>query len=276
MGILYQYTDDEIEFHHTLDEHPDPADYTMHTHERLELYLFLSGKGIFHVEGNTYELKSGDLLLFGQGESHYIELDPAYPYERVALHFNKTLVPAEFRETLLCPFLGHEAGCNNLYRRADFADSATTLYLQKMMKPHDMPRMQIVSLLLPLMAEVREVFLHRADHPLPVEETAVMRALRYINAHLYEPLHLEDISRHAYISKPQLCRAFKAETGSTVGGYITAKRLLRAKEMLDAGEAASVTAAVCGFGEYTTFYRAFSRRYGYAPTKSDVATSKGT
>lgn len=276
MGVLYQYTDDEIVFHHTLDEHPNPADYTMHTHERLELYLFLSGKGVFHVEGNTYELKSGDLLLFGQGESHYIELDPTHPYERVVLHFNKSIVPAEFREALLCPFADRVMGQNNLYRRTDFADSSTTLYLQKMMQPHNMPRMQMVALLLPLLTELREAFVRRKDRALSVEETAVMRALRYINTHLYEPLRLEDISRRAYISKPQLCRAFKAETGSTVGGYITAKRLIRAKELLDAGEAASVTAAACGFGEYTTFYRAFFRRYGYAPTKSDTATPKGT
>ncbi len=276
MGVLYQYTDDEIVFHHTLDEHPNPADYTMHTHERLELYLFLSGKGVFHVEGNTYELKSGDLLLFGQGESHYIELDPTHPYERVALHFNKSIVPAEFREALLCPFADRVMGQNNLYRRTDFADSSTTLYLQKMMQPHNMPRMQMVALLLPLLTELREACVRRKDRALSVEETAVMRALRYINTHLYEPLRLEDISRRAYISKPQLCRAFKAETGSTVGGYITAKRLIRAKELLDAGEAASVTAAACGFGEYTTFYRAFFRRYGYAPTKSDTATPKGT
>jgi AraC-like DNA-binding protein len=276
MGILYRYNDEDIVFHHTLDEHPDPSEYTMHAHDRLELFFFLSGKGVFHVEGNTYELKSGDLLLFEQGESHYIELDPLQPYERVAIHFSKSAIPTAFHADLLFPFSQRTAGQGNLYRRSDFADSSVSLYLQKLIEPHDNPRMQITALLLPILMELQKAFAQRVHKQATAEETAVMRALRYINAHLYEPLHLEEISRHAFISKPQLCRMFKAETGSTVGGYITAKRLLRAKEMLDAGEAATVTAAACGFGEYTTFYRAFSRRYGYAPTKSGVSATKGS
>ena len=101
MNVLQEYRDAEIYFHHSLDRYPNPADYTMHTHDQMELCCVLSGKGVFHVEGNTYPLEKGDILLFGRGETHYIELDPSEPYERVVLHFRESVLYGVDRDGLL-------------------------------------------------------------------------------------------------------------------------------------------------------------------------------
>lgn len=266
MSILQEYRDEEIYFHHSLDRHPDPADYTMHTHDQMELCCFLSGQGIFHVEGNTYPLEEGDILLFGRGEAHYIELDPSVPYERTVLHFNESVLQGVDRDGLLLAlFLDRAAGQQNCYHIRDLDQAAVSLLLQKMRSPSPVLRIQVLSLLAPLLLELLPTF-HRGISSVPATDPAMSRIIGYINLHLSHHLTLEDICRDNYISKPQLCRLFKKATGSTVSAYITAKRLLRAQEYLSQGMSAGDVAAACGFSEYTTFYRAYRKRYGCAPS----------
>jgi len=71
---------------HSLPERPDPNNFRLHTHSRAEIYYFIRGGGIFHIEGSAYSLETGDLLVMQPAESHYIELDCTQPYrDRVSL-----------------------------------------------------------------------------------------------------------------------------------------------------------------------------------------------
>ena len=54
------------------DEQPRTSDYHMHTHDEVEIYMLLSGHGIFHIEGTSYPLSPGDVLVMRPAESHYI------------------------------------------------------------------------------------------------------------------------------------------------------------------------------------------------------------
>ncbi len=82
--------------------------------------------------------------------------------------------------------------------------------------------------------------------------------------------HLEEDSP----SCPGLCvqlkplpydACFKEETGFTIGSYITEKRLARARELLALGVNATTACYQCGFQNYSTFLRAYKRRYGQLP-----------
>lgn len=56
-----------------------------------------------------------------------------------------------------------------------------------------------------------------------------------------------------------MMRRFKAETGYTIHGYLTEKRLLLARERIRAGEALGQVSEACGFQDYSTFSRAYKR-----------------
>lgn len=87
MSNYLSYTDNLIYAHFTRDEHPGKEDFSLHTHDRCELYCFLDGKGEFKVEGTSYSLRSGDILIMRPGEAHYIDIDLSAPYTRMAIHF---------------------------------------------------------------------------------------------------------------------------------------------------------------------------------------------
>jgi mannose-6-phosphate isomerase-like protein (cupin superfamily) len=63
MRAFYEYKDEDFELSHSYSRVPDQSRFVLHTHEKAELYYFVSGAGVFHIEGSDYPLQSGDLLL---------------------------------------------------------------------------------------------------------------------------------------------------------------------------------------------------------------------
>ena len=62
-----------------------------------------------------------------------------------------------------------------------------------------------------------------------------------------------------------MMRRFKAETGYTIHGYLNEKRLLLAREKIGAGEPLIRVSEDCGFQDYSTFSRAYKKRFGASP-----------
>ena len=83
---------------------------------------------------------------------------------------------------------------------------------------------------------------------------------------------LESICEKFYISKSQLNRRFKRVIGSTVWEYVTTKRLILAKELLQNGETPMTVYSKCGFNDYTSFFRAYKSRFFVSP-KNDCSKS---
>ncbi|KDF00983.1 AraC family transcriptional regulator [Mycolicibacterium aromaticivorans JS19b1 = JCM 16368] len=51
--------------------------------------------------------------------------------------------------------------------------------------------------------------------------------------HLDEPLSIEQLARHAQMSARTFCRRFRDETGQSPGGWVRARRVERARELLE-------------------------------------------
>lgn len=62
------------------------------------------------------------------------------------------------------------------------------------------------------------------------------RLLYYVNQKLFTGLTLEKLSREFYISQSQINRIFRKYTGTTVGQYIGAKRILTAPIKIECKE----------------------------------------
>ena len=104
MEHLYFYRDEDLFCHHTVDACPDPKNFPIHAHEFMEALCFLSGRGEYLVEGSTYSLHPGDILVMRPAEAHKLMITPEEPYERIAVHFSRRIV-SPFGEELLRPFL---------------------------------------------------------------------------------------------------------------------------------------------------------------------------
>ena len=93
-----------------------------------------------------------------------------------------------------------------------------------------------------------------------------MALLQYLNAHLTEGLSIDELAERFYISKYHMMRRFRDETGYTIHGYLTEKRLLLAQQLLEQGVPSGEAALRCGYQEYSTFSRAYKKQFGRAPS----------
>ena len=268
MQGIYQYNDEDFNISHTLTPVPNPDDFKLHTHAVAELFYFCNGNGVFHVEGSDYILEPGDLLVLQPAEAHYIELDTSRPYERKVLHLNPDVLHyIDPDGILLQPLLNRKPGKQNLYKSYQFRGSSCEHYFDTMLIRGRQRTTHIFSGVIPLLHELLLIRENTIEVPEESDtDTPVYRIIRYLNINLDKTITLDDICHRFYISKSQLCRIFRASTGTTVRQYLTIKRLLKARQLIDTGEHATHIYLRCGFNDYSSFYRAYRKHFGFAPS----------
>lgn len=100
----------------------------------------------------------------------------------------------------------------------------------------------------------------------PSEEQDLYRQLTaYIEEHLDEDLSLERLADQFYLSKYHIAHVFKDRIGISIHQYITKKRLALCKEAILGNANISEIYQTYGFGDYSSFFRAFKKEYGISP-----------
>ena len=253
---------------------PRPNTVEVHHHDFYEVYYLLSGEVEYWVDGRIIRMQPGDLLLINPLELHRPMLEESSRnYERIVLWINKEYLETLFRDRmdlsrcfdtglpththLIRPDVSERSALTarmgemvREYYSAEFGSelSAYGLFLQFMVQ-------------LNRMAQKGEVQQEETQQLSPL----VRNVLGYIGENLSEPMTLDDLAARFFISKYHLSHAFSREVGVSVYRYILLRRLMMARQLLTAGEAAGQVCRSCGFSDYTSFYRAFKSEYGISP-----------
>lgn len=265
MAHIFSYRDAELYSHHSLDPVPDPDAYPMHVHEMMEIYYFISGKGTYMVEGVAYPLEPGDIMILRSAETHRLNISPELPYERIAIHFSPAVLEGiDPSMGLLRPFLERPLGQLNHYSAGD----PRCVHLQDVFRNftfENIPdvRLHLVGRLLLFLTVLNGVF---AGHDAGIRDDSLPgQIVRYVNSQLFTQLSLQSVADHFYRSRSQISRIFHQATGSSFWEYVSIKRLLAARAMIQRGEKAANAALVCGFIDYSVFYRAYKNYFGHSP-----------
>lgn len=273
MALFCEYRDKQIHFHHSVDHHPQDADFTMHVHEQYEIYYFVAGEAKYLVEGSEYPLRPGHLLIMQEMESHKVKILADKPYERYALHFFPEILDyIDPSRQLLQPFTNRPLGLNNLYRPVHFKGPQPVELLERMCTPassEEERRLAIMVHLYPLLDCIRHAFQQRQLDSEKSDRSPAEEIVSYINRHLFDELSLDFLANRFFLSTSQLNRLFRQATGSSVWEYITIKRLVAARGKIKAGTPIASACHECGFHDYSAFYRVYVRRFGNSP-KADA------
>lgn len=101
------------------------------------------------------------------------------------------------------------------------------------------------------------------------ESTLLARqAIALIESNLRNPPTLQAMADALYVSRTRLCTTFKRETGCSVGEYLHAARLERAKVLLvETNDAISEVASAVGYTRQSSFAERFKEDTGITPTE---------
>lgn len=266
MGNICAYNDGELFFHYTSDEKPNKKMFSMHAHEMCEILVVCSGKGHFLVEGTKYPVFPGAVFIMREGETHKMAIDTSVPYERFGVHFEKALIESiDPSGELLIPFHKRKLGKGNAVQFPFIEEKIRMIKKLDTRSSKNRIRATLLSFILSALLDISDSF---SPDDMIDEDDIIGRnfeIIDFVNTNLSSDLSLEYISSKFYISKSQLNRTFKKITGSTLWDYIIIKRLLLAKSYMKNGASISEAYKRCGFNDYSSFYRAYKKRFGESP-----------
>lgn len=266
----------------------------IHIHNCCEIYYSISGGRQFLIDNRVYTVRPGDIFFINPFESHHLTRVDRPSHERVVLPvWPEYLRRLSTEQTPLdrC-FFCRDAGFGHRLSLTEEERRRFLYYIHKLTLPRDYAQDLLdQATFTELMVFLNQLFLARLSEEAqgsgedgaaagpgempqrPGEGNRGRRhaqidgILSYINQHLAEDLSIPLLSSRFYLSGSYLCRIFKEATGTTINRYVTAKRIARAKALLAEGHSASETAALCGFGDYSNFLKAFTRVVGVSPKK---------
>lgn len=268
----------------------EKRDFQSHYHDFHKLLYFEYGSVSYYIEGATYHLQPGDIVLVPAGEVHRPVIHGAQPYRRLILYLSPSFFEqykgadlghcfslcadrrahvirlTNFRKTRLYPLL-RELLCTvqaDLSGEVSFSVEAASLYQSCIL-------LQFL-LLLNTLAEGTGSFFPAASRANP----QISQILSYLNGHLYEDLCIDQIADACYLSRSYLMHLFRKETGYTLGMYLTEKRLFAARTMIQSGVPVTQACMQSGFSSYAAFYRAYRKKFGEAPKASPKSSTPVT
>lgn len=257
----------------------EKLEVSYHYHDFDKIILFLGGDVDYSIEGRKYSLHPYDIILVRAGEIHRPIVRDRIPYERIIAYLSPDFMekyrtdsydlsrcfrePGENGEKHFYVLRLMEPERSGLHRicqdlTASFLcpDYAGALYQQV--------------LLLEFMILINRAVLHHHANSLQnaLTNEKAAQIVDYMNAHLTDDLTVDGLAEHFFISRSHLMHLFKAETGYSVGSYINEKRLLAAKMMIQKGMCVTDACYGSGFRDYSTFSRAFKKKFGTTPRNS--------
>mgnify|MGYP000303383377 FL=1 len=271
----YSNPKDLINYSHNVNI--DYYKYDFHLHELFEIYFFISGNVNYFVENKVYHLKYGDLLVMNNHEIHRPSvIYPGSRYERIVIHFEPSLVqafnPPEM--DLLSCFINRPKGENNrISLSRSQVDEILLMFskienFQKSMAP-DSALLKLVTFI-ELIIFINNIYISMKNRSTGEISSDIPGKLAeiidYIDKNLDKDLSLESLERTFYLNKYYLSRQFKKYTGSNIHEYILYKRISKAKALLSEGYRTTDTSIMCGFNDYSNFYRMFKKTVGVSPS----------
>lgn len=249
-----------------------------HNHDFFEVYFFISGRVTYMVEGKSYKLRQGDILLINNQELHKPIIESEDPYERFVIwvHPDFLIKQSSEKHNLLTCF---ETSTRNKYKllrpESDMLGTIkkSFLKLEKICNSQSFGNDILKKVYLTeLLVYLNRAFLNTHEKEKEIEfdiefNEKVNKVIKYINDNLCRDLSLDKLSSSFFVSKYHLLHEFKKYTGYTIYQYIKQKRLILAKMLLKEGLQVTEVCMRCGFGDYSNFIRAFKKAFGVPPKK---------
>lgn len=257
-----------------------PADKdTLHgpeSHRKFEIIYINQGEVRYNIEDEQYLVRKGDVIFVMPNEIHSLLINRSSVFERTLVYFDFELLrkmfavaDIEIDDTFFSLRKLNRIIPDRLVKKYGIKD---TIYDIASIDSEDKNAcFRFMSLIFDLIIKLNNSAADTGEVILPISKDPMIKSvIDYIESHISEPIKLDDIANHLYISKSMLCHKFANHMNLTINRYIAIKKIHYAEELIRGGMSATEAAIAAGYNHYTTFYHNYKQIMGVSPTAKDV------
>lgn len=231
-----------------------------HTHNHLELFYIVGGKGQFLIQDQLYPVNVNNLVIINPNVTHTEVSLNAQPLEYIVLGIEgielATGQNSNGHFNILDHFESVEiSGClRNILREMEQKNPGYEDVCQAFMEILIIRLMRNTALAVP------------TEPPVVSGNRQCAAVKRYIDLHFKEALTLDQLAEDAHMNKYYLSHAFKREYGISPISYMTQKRIEESKYLLaETDLSMSQISQLLGFSSLSYFSQVFRRTQFVTP-----------
>ncbi len=257
------------------------ANMQLHSHAFYELIFCCNSCGAEYLVGSQrYRLQEGDLIFVPPGVSHRPLLpdEMAQPYSRYVLWLSQEFMDM-YASLFPYPFSQKHSQASMLR-----TDSATRAKLGALFHAGvteaegqaDGWESAVVGNAIGLLTQIKRATGMQTTASMQAEKPDLLDKLTaYIEGSYTRGITIEELSGRFYVSPSTVSHLFRQKLGVSFYRYVTQRRLIAAKTLIEQGQLLESVAAQIGFLDYSGFYRAFKQEYGISPRQYRRISGEG-
>lgn len=261
------------------------AESEYHNHDFAEITYIISGRGKYLLDGNVYDVKTGDVVMCNPGVMHQnVEVNPKEP----TVEFFTGFTDFQFKNMPPNSIVLNDGGYilhTSAETRQDITKHCYEMVAeQESGKPgkYFMLKAHLIQIMLLIIREMMPE--EKQQLSLSFESYnrnyAVQRIISFLSENYAAKISLDQIARNMYLSPVYISKIFKEETGDSPINYLIKIRLEKARDILLQGNERSIKniANSVGYEDVYHFSKLFKKYYGISPLhyKRAMETSNGT
>lgn len=260
-----------------------------HYHDDYELFLNLTDGLTTLVNGKSYHINAGTLLLFNNMDLHYNHIiSRENAYDRYVLFFKPEYIRSlsSAQTDLLECFLFRPFADPYILPLNVEQLNYMIQTMEQIIKINQTPPDEIYGRDLALKFKLGELLLYvnhiyRENHGLKhtilnSHYSQVYNIINFIHDNFQNELSLDCLAQKFYINKYYLCTLFKEVTGTSPNQYIINCRINKAKELLINNTSVEKTCGLVGFNNLSHFSRTFKKIVGDSPKQYQLKADFGS
>ncbi|MBP3636346.1 MAG: helix-turn-helix transcriptional regulator [Clostridia bacterium] len=246
--------------------------FPLHRHDLYEFYVHVRNASLYQIEQRVFPLRPFQLVVIPPHCTHgLVSTGPLKNYERLHVQVSpRALEQLPCGNTSLRALV--DQYCQNPLQPL-LISGQEFLQLRDLaiaIKPPELlvtplEQMETIGYLTAMLSRICHV-LTNAGRGIPPRHSPLMQAVyHYVREHFAEDCSLDALAEEFNINKFHLSHRFSEAFGFSVHQFVLDCRIAHAQQLISQGEPLMTVFYRCGFNDYSSFVRAFTRTMGLSP-----------